>query len=410
MITGNENLLQITQIDSSLTSIFEKHGLGSYFKPENLEKIGRFTRLNSLLKSKNIQADQFIQNLNQHINQHLSQHTNQDNTTSVLSNTQQDLHFAAMLPCGLRNPFKEFFESYIQEHDEFKDLNYLIEGNVNHELSYYPLLDGIKDQCELPDIIMASDVNNFFHRPFTDRFINKDVFETYTPYQPNAYLEKTGYADTKGNFTMITANMLIMVVDKNRLGDRKMPDKWDDLLNPAFENDIIMRGEDDFFCNAVMLPFYKDKGFDAIKILAKNIKSGMHPAEMVKLAEHTKEEGACIYIMPYFFAKRLKTKSAQIVWPTDGAIVSPVFMLVKKDKVQKHKTLLNFLTGKAVGELLIDRYFPTIHPDVSHNTFPETAKWLGWDFLTHHDIGKLKDDIRIEFMKVWETKTLQTNH
>ena len=79
MITGNENLLQITQIDSSLTSIFEKHGLGSYFKPENLEKIGRFTRLNSLLKSKNIQADQFIQNLNQH----LSQHTNPDNTNTT---------------------------------------------------------------------------------------------------------------------------------------------------------------------------------------------------------------------------------------------------------------------------------------------------------------------------------------
>ena len=33
-----------------------------------------------------------------------------------------------------------------------------MEGNVNHELSYYPLLDNITDENELPDVIMASDV------------------------------------------------------------------------------------------------------------------------------------------------------------------------------------------------------------------------------------------------------------
>ena len=403
MITGNENLLQLAEMSNELILVFEKHGLGSYFKSENLNKIGKYTRLNSLLTAKKIEKSQFIASLNHVLFNAATQQP------SSLIQAQQNLHFAAMLPCGLRNPFKEYLESFFTENpDPFNSLNYLIEGNVNHELSYYPLLDGITDSNELPDIIMASDVNNFFHRPFMERFIQKGVFRTYTPYAPNSYLEKVGYADPEGNFTMFTSNMLIMVVDKLKLGDRKIPEKWSDLLAPEFENDIIMRGEENFFCNAVMLPFFKDNGFSAIETLAKNIKSGLHPVEMVKLAGTDKKEGAAVYIMPYFFAKRILNKTAEIIWPQDGAIVSPVFILVKKDKIEEHKFLLDFLMSEDTGNMLSGRYFPSINPEVSHHNFPQTAKWLGWDFLNKQDIGQLKNDMRDVFMKVWNTKTISS--
>ncbi len=395
MITGNENLLQIAELNKEFISVFEQHGLGNYFKEENLNKTGRFIRLSTLLSSNNINTEYFIEKLNQSLTE----------KKEIEKNENETLHFSAMLPCGLRNPFKELTESYIEENkDLFKDLNYMMEGNVNHELSYYPLLDNITDENELPDVIMASDVNNFFHRPFIHRFIENDVFEAVEPYVPNKYLQKAGYADPKKNYTMYTANMLVMVVDKKKLGDREIPQKWSDILNPSFENSIIMRGEDDFFCNAVMLPFYKDHGFDAIKILAQNIKSGMHPAEMVKLAGKDDEKGAAIYIMPYFFAKRIKSADSEIIWPEDGAIASPVFLLVKKNKKEQHKELINYLFSKELAELLKQRYFPAIHPEIDHKDFPETVKWLGWDFLNDHYIGKLKEDIQDVFMEVWNKK------
>ncbi len=397
MIRGDENLLQIREQSENLLPLFEKQGLGSYFKEENLQKIGRFTRLNTLLQAKKIDAQSFIARLNEVL----------ASEESVVKSMQQqeDLHFAAMLPCGLRNPFKEFAESYFnQEQGLFQQLNYLIEGNVNHELSYYPLLDTISDERELPDVIMASDVNNFFHKPFWERFVDTGVFETYTPYTPHAYLEKAGYADPDRHFTMYTANLLVMVVDKERLGDRPMPTCWDDLLSPHWQNDIIMRGEDNFFCNAVMLPFYKDKGMEAIPVLAENIKSGLHPAEMVKLAGSGKAEGAAVYIMPYFFSKRIKHPSVEVVWPTDGAIVSPVFLLAKKSKLAENKALLDFLLSKETAEMMYGRHFPVIHPEVNHEHLPQAVKWLGWDFLKGHDIGQLKEDIRTAFMKVWELK------
>ncbi len=398
MISGEENLMQISEMGDSVIGFFEKQGLAKYFKPENLKKIGRFTKLSTMLRSNRLDTELFIESLNKFVNESTS-------VEEVKSGISENLHFSAMLPCGLRNPFKEYLESvFCDESGTFDYLNYFIEGNVNHELSYYPLLDSIRDAEELPDIIMASDVNNFFHKPFVERFIKTGVFETYSPDTPNKYLEKVGYADPDSNFTMYTSNMLVMAVDKVKLGDRKMPEKWEDLLDPAFENDIIMRGEDDFFCNAVMLPFFKDWGMEAIKILAKNIKAGLHPAEMVKMAGANKPEGAAVYILPWFFSKRIKSSKVEVVWPEDGAIASPVFMLVKKGMAEKHSQLLEQVFSKATGELLKERFFPSTHPAVNNDSFPETVKWLGWDFLNGYDIGKLKDDIRDEFMKIWETK------
>lgn len=148
MITGSENLLQIAEMNKAFIAVFEKHGLGNYFKQENLNRIGRFTRLNTLLKTNHLDAESFIETLNQ-----LQNETLQNAETHMTR--QENLHFSAMLPCGLRNPFKEFTEKFIQNNpNSFTNFNYLIEGNVNHELSYYPLLDNIHNSDELPDIIM----------------------------------------------------------------------------------------------------------------------------------------------------------------------------------------------------------------------------------------------------------------
>lgn len=398
MLTGNENIQTIARKFPQLLPEFEKHGLGSYFAPDVLDKVGKYTLLSSLLSTLGIDQEQFVDALNQMLV-----------AGSVVIPSERDslasLHFLAMLPCGLRNPFKELLEAHIQaQPNYYKGLNYLAEGNVNHEMSFYPKLDQVTVESELPDIIIASDVNNFFHRPFVDRFINKGVFQTYSPYAPNAYLNNIGFCDPSHHYTMLTANMLVMVVDKTRLGTRPMPSVWCDILDAAFANDIIMRGEDDFFCNAVLLPFFRDHGMSAIEAMARNIKSGKHPAEMVKLAGSGKPEAATVYIMPYFFAKKIQSCEVQIVWPGDGAIASPVFMLVKQAASDKHQSILNFLMSESMGKMLVARYFPSIHPDVDNHHLPSEVKWLGWDFLSNNDLGQMKTDIRRHFMDVWKKK------
>ncbi|MBK8806786.1 MAG: ABC transporter substrate-binding protein [Bacteroidales bacterium] len=388
MITENDNIQSVAEKAPGAIPIFEKHGMGKYFKPEALKKIGRYIKLETILKSSGINVAQFIEVLN----------TAAENSGETVNTVHQELHFMAMLPCGLQNPFKELIETHINSHKEqYEGLNYLVEGNLNHVLSYYPLVDSFVSIDELPDIIIASDVNNFLHRPFIEKFIEKGLFEAYLPFTPHNYLDDIGYPDPSNNYTMLTANMLIMAVDKTRLGNRKMPQTWGDILLPEFENDVIIRGEADFFCNAVMLPLYKDFGFDGIRAFAPNVKDGRHPAEMVKLADANKPESATIYVMPYFFSKNIKNQNIEIVFPEDGAITSPVFMLVKKSATEKHKPLLDYIVSKEVGELFVKRLFPSINPNVDNSPLPFTGKWIGWDFIRDNDLAVLKAEIQAVF-------------
>lgn len=397
-ITEHDTLDTIAETHPELIPLFEKNGLAAYFQPETLKKLGRFTRLGTLLRSARLEPDSFINSLNASLAENQSAQAEE----KALS----QLHFMAMLPCGLRNPFKDFLEAHLLEHPErYAAFDYLAEGNVNHELSYYPMLDHVSSAEELPEIMMASDVNNFFHRPFRERFVGSGVFEAYRPYAPNQYLEKAGFSDPSGNYSMYTANMLVMAVDTERLGQKPMPGVWADLLSADFEDELVMRGEEDFFCNAIMLPFYKELGFEAIRSLARNIRTGKHPAEMVKMADKGGDEAATVYILPYFFAKKIKNPKVKLLWPDDGAIASPVFLMIRESAMAKHQALLDFLFSKETGEMLVGRYFPSIHPDVT-NTLPEPVKWLGWDFLNGHDIGHLKDEIRDVFLEVWTQKTL----
>lgn len=400
MLNGNETLHAVVKGYPFLVEEFEKMGLGDYCNSETLEKTGKYIKLNTLCYHANLQQKAFLTILNSRI-----AHENVDSQLKDENNIHEELNFMAMLPCGLRNPFKDYLETHITENEElYEDLNYLAEGNVNHELSYYPTLDKVESADELPDIILASDVNNFFHKPFMSKFVEKDVFKTFSLYKPHAYLDNVGFCDPAEHFTMLTANMLVMVVDTEKLGSRLMPECWEDILHESFENDIIMRGEDDFYCNAVMLPFYKDYGLSAIRSLARNIKSGKHPAEMVKLAGSGNPEGTAIYIMPYFFAKKIKSPKAKIVWPYDGAIASPVFILAKHSKIAKHAELLRFLTSKDMGDMLESRYFPSLHTEAKNNFPSDAVKWLGWEFIYNNDIGLLKEIIQQEFQSAAQQK------
>ena len=400
MLQGNETLHTVITRYPFLVEEFEKQGLGDYCKADNLEKTGKYIKLSTLCYHASLKQEALLAILNDRIK---VEKADERMETAVMA---EDLHFMAMLPCGLRNPFKDYLETHINDNEElYEDLNYMAEGNVNHELSFYPTLDHVDTANELPDLILASDVNNFYHKPFMSKFVETNTFKTYAPYKPHAYLEKVGFSDPAGHFTMLTANLLVMVIDTEKLGSRLMPETWDDILHQSFENDIIMRGEEDFYCNAIMLPFYKDHGLNAIRSLARNIKGGKHPAEMVKLAGSGNSEAATIYIMPYFFAKKIQSPKVKLVWPVDGAIASPVFILAKQNKIAKHSHLLDFLFSKEMGDMLESRFFPSIHTDAT-NDFPSDAvKWLGWDFIYSNDIGQLKETIQKAFKSEVKLKT-----
>ncbi len=84
----------------------------------------------------------------------------------------------------------------------------------------------------------------------------------------------------------------------------------------------------------------------------------------------------------------------QAIWPEDGAIISPIFLLSKKSKKDILKPFVDFFASKEVGEILSHNgRFPSTNPEVD-NSISEDKRfmWLGWDYIKENDIGKLIEE------------------
>ena len=85
-VTGNENLAEIAALGESVVEVFKAKGLGNYLESEALEKMGRFIKLSTLLKSNQIHQEGFLKLINQALS---------DETLATTSEWE-NLHFSAM--------------------------------------------------------------------------------------------------------------------------------------------------------------------------------------------------------------------------------------------------------------------------------------------------------------------------
>jgi ABC-type Fe3+ transport system substrate-binding protein len=79
------------------------------------------------------------------------------------------------------------------------------------------------------------------------------------------------------------------------------------------------------------------------------------------------------------------------VWPSDGAILSPIFMLAKKSRRDELQPIVDFLASRELGEILAHKgLFPSTHPEVDNRLEPGWAfNWLGWDYVKTRDVKSL---------------------
>jgi ABC-type Fe3+ transport system substrate-binding protein len=313
------------------------------------------------------------------------------------------LHLLALLPCPLKVPIENAFHQMLERAPIKMEepLKFLVEGNANNQLSYYQHVDCMERIEEIPDIVISPGLNSFYHKRFVERFMDKGYFYDATKALQNQNLNKLNIQDPNGVYTIFSMNILVMVVDKRKLGDLKMPCSFSDILAPQFEKKVAIRGQKTFYCETTLLSIYKLYGMEGVLRLVQSVKYGWHPSQMAKLMGSGQEDTPVVSVMPYFFAKTLKYKEhVEVVWPTDGAIVSPVTMLVKKERAEALAPIVDFFASEEVGRICAGADFPSMHQQVE-NTLPKDAKfhWLGWDFLREHDIGVLVEKLTRVFFE-----------
>ena len=376
-------------------SIFISCGLGALVSDEGMRVLSPFLTLGTALKSRFVNQGQFMEMLGEA----LAKGPVLEAPGLESFAAQRDLTLLGLMPCGLKMPFSRAFSTFMSdlEQGDGPRIRYAVEGNLNQELSYYTYVDGVERIEELPDIIVSADFNTFYSHRFYDRFVAPGLLTGYGNAETAQSFKAAGIIDPKGEYTILCINPLVIVANLDQLKGRSLPRTWEDALDPVWANDLAIRGGDNFFCHAVLLPVFQQFGAPGLERLAHNLFKGLHPSQMVNRID--KNQPCALYVMPEFFARRVRHQDRiQVVWPEDGALASPVTLQVKPERNEQLKPVLDYLTGQDLAQVLARAGFPVPRADVAAGVQTRPLRWLGWEYLRRHDLVSLNREIDEIFM------------
>ena len=386
-----DTLYDITEKYNESIELLVSIGFENIKDESQRKSMGRAITLVNALKMKNINIDDFTARLEEAV---AEKEKEQKEISGLSLKDEKTVKIAGLLPCPIKIPLTERFEEFIEQNKEKMDFE------LEYEFKAASFgIDWLKDIIEsdsanlLPDLFISAGFDMFFDKELFGKYKNQDLFKDITgieKYNKDFENDYINLRDPDREYSMIAVVAAVFLVNKSELGDRPFPTSWKDLLNGDFENSISLPISDFDLFNSILLHIYNKFGEEGLVKLGRAFKSNMHPSEMVK--SDRKPDKPVITIMPYFFTKMLTDKSPLTpVWPSDGAIISPIFMLSKTEKSKQLKPIVDFFASKAAGEIMShEGRFPSVNPEVD-NRLPEENKfmWVGWDFIKRHDISKL---------------------
>ncbi len=371
--------------------VFVANGFENFRDEKQRNAVGAFLKLERAAQTKKYDLDNFLSLLQDKIDEELNQ---VDVTMKTTEKVGSQVNVSGLLPCPVRLPLLEGFDAFIEKYtaETGNTVSYKLEAASVGANWIEENIKGIEDAAELPDIFLSAGFETFFDQKAIGHFKDEGVFTDITGDAVNPDFADIDIKDPKKDYSIIAAVPAVFMVNHDVLGDRPVPRCWSDLLKPEYEQQVALPvGDFDLF-NAILLALHREHGDEGIKKLGRCMLKSMHPSQMVKNAKRVAEEKPIVTIMPYFFTKMARmVQSLEIVWPEDGAVLSPIFMLTKKATIERVKPIAEYLASKPVGEILAQKgLFPSVHPDVDNQLEGDHPwKWVGWDYIYQNDIGAL---------------------
>ncbi|MEA3466186.1 MAG: ABC transporter substrate-binding protein, partial [Thermodesulfobacteriota bacterium] len=315
--------------------LFVANGFEKFKDQKVLENVGRFLKLESALTNKGYAVDTFIGLLDDKINENNDQ---VDITLVEKKDDDFDVDVAGLLPCPVRVPLLEAFDTFTADYQQrsgVKTRSRLEAASMGADWMAKNI-NSLTSAEQLPDLFMSAGFDTFFDPNGIGKYQQQGAFEA-VPISGDSDAVNSDFAgldmvDPQHSYSIISVVPAVFMVDKLELGDLPIPRTWADLLKPIYAQKVALPvGDFDLF-NAILLNIHKEFGDAGVKRLGRSMLRSMNPAQMVKGAGRVQAQKPMITIMPYFFTRMAKAfKSVEIVWPQDGAIISPIFLLTKRD-------------------------------------------------------------------------------
>lgn len=381
----NEKIIDILNRYPETVEFFVNKGFDKLKNEKDRDVIGKLS-LNLILKTKGISIEGFSQMLDDFIE--LARNS-ADITLNQKTKRTMGVKVVGLLPCPVRVPLLEQFDAFVEKNET--DIEYDLKA-ASHGLEWLKgTVRNVEDYNELADIYLSAGFDLFFDEKLMGKFKKAGVFKSgvkYDKFNSDFENDYMSLKDPSGDYSILAVVPAVFLVNKNELNGREVPKTWADLLKPEFEKSVSLPVSDFDLFNAILLNIYKLYGDEGVKKLGKSLIQSLHPAQMVK-SDRLTVNRPTVTIMPYFFTRMTKEGGTMIpVWPEDGAIISPVFMLTKAEKLKEMESLIDFLSSKAVGEILSHKgFFPSVNPEVENLT-PRDKKylWIGWDYIYNNNL------------------------
>ena len=381
----NEKIIDILNRYPETVEFFVNKGFDKLKNEKDRDVIGKLS-LNLILKTKGISIEGFSQMLDDFIE--LARNS-ADITLNQKTKRTKGVKVVGLLPCPVRVPLLEQFDAFVEKNET--DIEYDLKA-ASHGLEWLKgTVRNVEDYNELADIYLSAGFDLFFDEKLMGKFKKAGVFKSgvkYDKFNSDFENDYMSLKDPSGANSILAVVPAVFLVNKNELNGREVPKTWADLLKPEFEKSVSLPVSDFDLFNAILLNIYKLYGDEGVKKLGKSLIQSLHPAQMVK-SDRLTVNRPTVTIMPYFFTRMTKEGGTMIpVWPEDGAIISPVFMLTKAEKLKEMESLIDFLSSKAVGEILSHKgFFPSVNPEVENLT-PRDKKylWIGWDYIYNNNL------------------------
>lgn len=385
----NTTLWDITEEYPETVPVFASNGFPQMKHEKQREKFAGSITLETALMLKQIDMDTFSKLLVEAIERDDAA-IDVSLATSAKSRNSDALNVVGLLPCPVRIPLLELFNDFAKHCDV----------PINHELKAASMgldwiennIRGVTDSSDLPDLFISAGFDMFFNEEMIGKFKRQGVFaDTTTLDRFNSLFDGLNLKDPRGHYALIGVVPAVFLINRDELDGREVPRTWKDIMKPEFEKRVSLPvGDFDLF-NGILLNIHKHYGEEGVTKLGRSLLQSMHPSQMVK-SNRMKTQRPIVTIMPYFFTKVVKEGDPMIaVWPEDGAIISPIFMLAKKEKIEKLQPVIDFFASVEVGKILSHGgLFPSVHPDLDNRIPPENKfMWLGWDYIYSNDISAL---------------------
>ncbi|MDO5713948.1 MAG: ABC transporter substrate-binding protein [Tissierellia bacterium] len=364
----NQSIYEAMITDPGMKDYFKEIHLDSFCDPK-FKEISKTMSLKRALEMKNISKESFIEGYKRF---------------KESSCTDDSYTMSGVLPCPIKIPLLEALEEYLP-HCPFPITLDLQSANLG--------LDFIKNHLEngnftdFPDIVSSVGMELFFNHSFQENYMGPGKYVANMPFVKE---QNHDYVDPQGKYGIIALVPAVFIVD-NTYWKGNHPRTWEELLDPSMEDKIGLPHMDLDLMNALYVTIYSKYGMDGIKSLYKNKRKSLHPAQMT--GKRQNNTIVPLSIAPYFFASMVsRSKQLSMVWPEDGAIVSPIFFFHKDNDVLH--PFIDFLTGETIGKIFSkDGFFPSTNPKVpSELSKDQPLWWVGWDFLHSVNIEKILKD------------------